>query len=70
MAAFEIGEFVVGQKPDCVRRPRGGCRRASSGPPVHGLIIPKILCKQFLGKVLKGGRIELGDSVPDFDWLC
>ena len=68
MAAFKIGEFVVGQKPDCVRRSRGGCRRMGGRPPVHGLIIPKILRKQFLGKVLKASRIEPGDSVPDFDF--
>ena len=37
-------------------------------PPVHGLIILKILRKQFLGKVLKASRIESGDSVPDFDF--
>lgn len=35
---------------------------------MHGLIILKILRKQFLGKVLKASRIESGDSVPDFDF--
>ena len=68
MAAFEIGKFVVGQKPDCVRRPRGRCRRASGGPPVHGLIIPKMLRKQFLSKVLETSRIEPGDSIPNFNF--
>ena len=68
MPAFEIGEFIVGQKPGCVRRPRGRCRRAGGRPPVYGLIIPKMLCKQFLGKVLKGSRIEPCDSVPDFNF--
>ena len=68
MAAFEISEFVARQKPDCVRRPRGRCRRAGGGPPVYGLIIPKMLRKQFLSKVLEASRIEPGDSVPDFDF--
>lgn len=68
MAAFEIGLFVVRQKPDCVRRPRGRCRRAGGRPPVYGLIISKMLRKQFLGEVLKGSRIEPGDSFPDFNF--